>query len=129
MTSTFTVSVSAAALLCVAVVGCGGAGACESGEGVALVFAPTRGAARDAEAMRPRVEALSKAQLVVGRDEVAVFIGGQATEPFADAKASVLAEARALGLEWTVEDKARIDSTCDVQLEHRESPVRLDRSR
>jgi hypothetical protein len=122
----------AAMVLCAAAAsaGCGGSDAtCESAQGIALVFAPTRGTTRDAEAMRPRIEAISKAQLVIGHAEVVVFFATGESAPFSDAKAKVLDETRPLGLELTTEDRARIERTCDVQLEHREAPIRVDRSR
>jgi hypothetical protein len=99
-------------------------GGCEPGEGVALVFEPSRGTPRDAEAARSKVEAISKAQLIVGERVVVVFVAGREHEAFLDAKDRVLEQTQPLGLELMVEDLATTDAACTVKLKHQEQPIR-----
>lgn len=95
--------------------------ACRPTRAVMWIFEAKEGAITDAERLRPSVEGISRAQLVIGKLEAVVAIDGDVD--LESAKARILPEARALGLEFTVEDRGAIDESCTVRLEHRDAPI------
>ena len=84
-----------------------------------MIFEPSR----NAEPLRATVATIDGAELVISDAEAVVVLEGRGRTDYHSAREMLLERARAVGLEFTVEDEATIEPSCAVRLDHRAAPI------